>query len=368
MKKLIGLLVIFILFFLLTSCWEKNDDINIINNEIDNHNSDNIKSNSWILEENENTTKQEILNNKKLIMKNNNVFLQEEWKDNIALTTRATGETFEDLKRWIWVKHWDKTIYSYKIIADEWNYWLVKREWYWWNYDNWEFYWIPENFYIIDFNENIDELTLIETQNYLTDLDLTVRIKWDNIELIPSSDNNWINIVPDWNFWGRGDIEYSLLKENWFKQVWNEWIKYIKISDIIKEEKEVNNNIKLDAKYSNDNLIKEWYKLNNLWSIKEYYKEVITPESIEYWKWFTTRKTIYIEWNKVLDFEVNNWWWQNLIIHNPEIKEVIDLSQYSYPIQAIFIKWDWSKIIISDLDTIKLIDKSNWINKVIWER
>lgn len=367
MKNLLILTFIFSIVFL-ASCSQQENIENTTNTNLE----QNLQSEIQTEIENEN---EEIINTgtiqeeqvkevkktKSIALENFNVVLKEDWKTINKLTTRATGQKECD---WDAGDEWTKTIYNYKIIADNWNYGIVKREK--------EICWIPflhKTYFSIDL-ENDTELTEI------------LEMPYDVKEKVENNILKFIILEPQFIVENEADLDRSTilasdLKNDWFKKEWNDWVKTIDLKNIIKPEIKKEEKVeiqkieepKLDGKYSDENLKKNWYKLNNLWNIKEYYKEDLIPEKTDtdgmlISRWYSSWKTIYVEWNKVLDFEVNYDWWQSLIIWN----DVVDLTQFEWsPIQAIFW-WNGPKIIISDINTIKLVDKENGINKIIWSR
>lgn len=341
MKKIL----ILIITLLLSSCWTNdNTDMKetihwdwVTNTAQEIEIIENVKI--------ENIT--EISNNKELIKhKDWNIYLYENWTQIDYLTTKAkTCPEFSD----------GCEENTYTIINSKWDYAVVEKISQHWECSSIYYYWY-------NLNGNSDVLTeLYENKNCF--LSLNSNLNWNKLEITPTYPEMIIENEDQYSKWS---ILVSYLQEEWFVQNWSNWIKSINLSETLEEIKDIPNT--LTGIYSHDTLIKNGYKLNNLWSIKEYYKEVWTPPSEEFGRWFTTWKTIYIEWNKVLDFEINNWWGSNLIVNNPKIVSQINLSEYNYPIQAIFSSWEWAKIIINDLDTIKIVNKSKWINKTIWKR
>lgn len=349
MKNLIILTFIFSSIFL-ASCWKEENIENTINTNSGQNIQSEIKSETENKEiTNTGTIQVEPLKVEKksriLAIENFNIVLKEDWKTINKLTTKATGKKECN---WDAGDEW-KSFSTYKIIADNWIYWIIKKEeTFCWAETSITYFWIDL--------VNNTELTEIE-----------IRTFWAEAKL----ENNILKFIilsPEFiveNATDRWDIWVEDVKNEWFKKEWNDWVKIIDLKNIIKPEikKETKVEIqkteeaKLDSKYSDANLKKNWYKLNILWKIKEYYKEETTPESEEYGRWFTTRKTIYIEWSKVLDFEVNNLWWQNLIIKAP-ISTEISIQEYWdwYEFQKIF----WWNIIITDINTIKIGDKIIW--------
>lgn len=105
-----------------------------------------------------------------------------------------------------------------------------------------------------------------------------------------------------------------------------------------------------------DYFINNNFSLNSLWTIKEYY--------LKDWNEY---KTAYIEWNNILYFSINKSSnWNYLKINYPIILDV-DQNLWN-SIQPIFKEnVDW-KVIIIDLNTIKVINTTEWFNKVIWSR
>lgn len=360
MKKIFILTFIFSIVFLASCSTQEN-----IENTTNTNSGKNLQSEIQTETESEEITNtgtiqeepiKEVKKIKSIALENFNVVLKEDWKTINKLTTRATGQ--KECK-------WDKEIeefYVYTITNQNQNYWIVKREQYvcWAHYTWITYFWID-----------------LENNTELTELPIWWEIKTElenNIlKLIILYPETIVDVVED----ERIETSKKDMISNWFIQKWNDWVKTIDLKNIIKPEIKKEEKVeikkveepKLNSKYSDTNLKKNWYKLNNLWNIKEYYKEDLIPEKTDtdgmlISRWYSSWKTIYIEWNKVLDFEVNYDWWQNLIIWN----DVVDLTQFEWsPIQAIFW-WNGPKIIISDINTIKLVDKENGINKVIWNR
>ncbi len=341
MKKIFICASILLTIFLLTSCGSENVvDIETIKEKQAPINTIEEKQ---ILDKTEIEVKK-IENNKELIKHNDwNIYLYENWKQIDYLTTKAKKCSDEYCMSEI----------RYNIINSKRNYWIVHK------YER-AGECSQDTFYWYNFNGNSDVLTELY-ENWNCFLWLNTTLNWNQLELQIAYPEDVVKNVQ--NKW---EIDESFIIEEWFNNIWNNWIKTIDVTKLLEEKKDIPNT--LTGIYSHENLLKDWYKFNNLWSIKEYYKEVWTPPSEEFGRWFTTWKTIYVEWTKILDFEVNNWWGSNLIITNPKSAHQINLSEYNYPIQAIFTSWEWAKLIINDLDTIKLIDKTNGINKTIWKR
>jgi hypothetical protein len=375
MKKII-VLIIFSIF--LNSC--SNNEIWLdIKNNIDDRIEEEVKKNNN-LEEKANTQiiekKYNIQKAKKLIMKNNNIFVNEDWKKDIILTTKATWYrecNWNNKWKLIWAyvpkNWWPSWLVSYNILNNEWKYWIVEKY-----FNSCEGIWF-RTLYSINLNNNLSQDSeLIDINAFDFELSEFLKIDWNYIYIKIDANNvtNNKNIEERWMY-----FSWDIIKE-WYKKQWNIWIKKFDLLKIIPDtlsnnhniKKKLNNNLIKTWKYNHNNLIKKWYNLNKLSGINEYYKEVGTLPSMEYWKWFTTWKTIYIKWNKILDFEINNWWWQNLIVNNPKNISIIDLSKYNYPIQPIFNKnKSGSKIIVdSELNNIKLINKEKWIENTLWKK
>ena len=105
-----------------------------------------------------------------------------------------------------------------------------------------------------------------------------------------------------------------------------------------------------------DYFINNDYLLNNLWAIKEYYKVS--------WNKYNTA---YIEGNNILYFSIEETVDGNYL--SVKYPESIDVNTNLWNVyQPIFRKnADW-KVIIIDLNTIKVINNTNWLNKVIWKK
>lgn len=358
MKKILILsLILFSIF--LTSCWNEQNIQN--NNNTETEIQEIVKENK----ESEIVIEEKKVNKKILIMKNNNVFLNEEWKEDIVLTTKASGQ-----KECKWNK--DREEYSiYKIIQNNWKYWIVMKE----HYICWaHFTWIT--YFWIDLNSNSEELEPIYEDIWMFSKiqDNMFYVSIDNIDVSDSEEwmERWIELKSD-------------IINKWFKKEWNLWIKKIDLSKLLpnkKESKTINNNLIDSWKYSHTSLINDWYKLNKLEAINEYYKKIFHDEETEidkYWdeitllRWYTELNTIYIEWNKILDFSIEQNWWLSLYIKGENKIFSEDLTKYIsqtswYPIQPIFQKEAKVKVVIDDLDTIKVVDKNNWIDEILWKR
>jgi len=148
-----------------------------------------------------------------------------------------------------------------------------------------------------------------------------------------------------------------------------------KVDDLIPDEivkNEVNN-----SNLSEDNLLNNWYKLNRLWDVKEYYNTIILNKN----NWVYRNQTIYKKWNKILKFWITYAQWPQLEITYPihkyinldeldVLKDESDLYKvwFWYNIwQPILWKYDYKVIVNKNLDEIRIVNKDKWINKVIWK-
>ena len=122
MKKIFILTFIFSIVFL-TSCWKEEK----IENKQNTNSGKNLQSEIKTEIENKEITNtgtikqepvKEVKKIKSIAIENFNVVLKEDWKTINKLTTRATGQKECDLEWW---DEWTKTIYNYKIIAENWN-------------------------------------------------------------------------------------------------------------------------------------------------------------------------------------------------------------------------------------------------------
>lgn len=358
-------LIIPILLLLLSSCWS-NDSDNIINTSSWNIQQEEHKE---IIDQNEKQQVEEtkLQNHKKLIMKNNNVFLSEDWKEDIVLTTRA---------KWLDCERdmlWDVKIYSYEILKDSWDYWIVKRR----AELCWAYAWY--SYYLIDLNSNSDELTLLEDDLYKNDeYDYNIDLQWDILKFsIISFDNYFCDTLEDCSRW-TPYVWY--LKDDWFFKEWNNWVKSFNLKDILwNNDTQIQN--KYNSKYSHDTLIKQWYKLNKIWNISEYYKYTKEDNLQWNWWWVDNYKTVYIEWDKILEInwmnsDTTSWFMATIIISDWENSEMIDENEFwksdywkaIFPTQPIF-KQNQPKILIYEgLNEVKIVDKDLWINETIWKR
>lgn len=360
MKKII---IIVSFFILLSSCYKEE----IKQNE--------NKTISWsiqtwsILEETNTWSIQESSNKKELIKeKDGNIYLYENWIKIETLTTRATGKTECKIE--------NDEFYVYTITNQNSNYWIVKRE----QYVCWAHYtWIT--YFWIDLVNNTE----------LTELPIWWEVKTElennTIKITILSPETIVDKVED----ARIETSKEDMISEWFIQKWNDWVKIINLKDIIKaeikkEEKVETSKIeikkvetpKIDNKYSNDNLIKNWYKLNNIWNIKEYYK--ISKEDNNQWNWWLVYmyNTIYIQWDKILeiigsDSDTTSWFMASITIYDWKNTKIINEDEiwkfeYWFPIQAIFNE-NGPKILIYEwLNKVNIVDKSQWLSKTIWER
>lgn len=270
MRNLIILTFIFSSIFL-ASCWKQENIENITNTNSGKNLQSEIKTenkemiNTWTIQK---EPVKEVKKLRSIAIENFNVVLKEDWKTINKLTNKATGQ--KECK-------WDKDkeeYYVYTITNQNQNYWIVKRE----QYVCWAHYtWIT--YFWIDL-ENNAELTEIWT------IPFEVKEKLENNIL------KFIILEPQFiveNAIDRWDIWTEDVKNEWFKKEWNDWVKTIDLKNIIKPEikkeekveiKKVEE-VKLDSKYSDSNLRKNWYKFNDLWKIKEYYKEELIPEKFD---------------------------------------------------------------------------------------
>ena len=319
-----------------------------------------------------------------------NIYLYENWKK-IDYLTEIAGKIKKEEKfeNWfIWNKekfpHW--TI-EYSILNAKWKYGIVDK---WYNSNEWIWF---NKYYVINLNNNqksyrMEGIWFFNSGSFY-------KVEWDNL-LLKIDDSFVFNTTNDFrDCYTECNLKSDIIKE-WYKKQWNIWVKSIDLSKIAPDisdkniskkkvkksvNKNHNNNTIKTWKYSHNNLIKEWYKLNTIWDINEYYKIVYHDEVrekqsdwtyITLYRWYSENKTIYIKWNKILDFSSLLNWWSFINIYYPQIDKrganSRDIWNLSFDaVQPIF--WNVrDKIIITDIDTIKLISKEKWINKIIWKR
>lgn len=368
---------IILLLFFLVSCWNDKKlwlDIELNNQNVQTwniiqtwtENKEIIKSQSWTLIESqtwtikENEEKNKIVIKRKLIKKNNNIFINEEWKDDITLTTKATWKTECNLVNDEW------TIYEYTIVIDNWDYWIVKR------YEKhcWADWWNTTYFWI-SLSSNATDLVKIYDAPEFSELNIV--INWNNLYLTILSPDT-VDLEKDLVRW---TILSTDLKKDWFNKEWKNWVKIIDLIKLLKSNKK--EEVKVNDKYSNDFLIKKGYKLNQLGDIKEYYK----IEKSDNWQpqnegGLVSYKTIYIKGNKILDITWNDreWWATSWFISTITVfdwKNSYSISEdeydYTVPVQPIFKIKNSSKLIVdNNLNTVKMVNKEQWINKVLWTR
>ena len=355
MKKL---LISIFLFFVITSCWKNELWMNIEKNNENNTISWSVQT--WsILEETNTWSIQESSNKKELIKEENwNIYLYENWIKIETLTTRATKCIDEYCNGSI----------NYEIIQSKWNYWIVYKREQFWECGTTTFYWY-------DFSTNEELLTKID-ELWFCFLDFIWKINWNNLDIYIETPEYVVN-VPE-SKWEISKIDAIVA---WFIEKWNDWVKTFDLKDIIKPEIKKEEKIetpKVDNKYSNDNLIKNWYKLNNIWNIKEYSK--ISKRDNNQWNWWLVYmyNTIYIQWDKILeiigsDSDTTSWFMASITIYDWKNTKIINEDEiwkfeYWFPIQAIFNE-NGPKILIYEwLNKVNIVDKSQWLSKTIWER
>lgn len=417
MKKIYILLF---MFFLLFSCWTRQEKI--IDEGISTwvtsswtwseilaswtwNEAWNLEVNSWKIE----LVKEEkkVKNNRKLILKNKwNVYLSEPWKEDVVLTTRAK-----------WYKYCEeplgeKWIYKYEILISEWKYWLVGR-----TFEQCELPWI-KSLYWINLDNPINDKTVLTD---ISDKFSKIHFDWDTLNEIDmilnpyEYFNNWRFKVNKNNLhisidkktilleetdgpWYRTSVED--VKKFWFIDKWTYFEKILDLQKVLPDIKETENNITSDKKIKNnvsskipdkfkpENLIKQWYKVNNLWETKEYYKK----DEKSNWKiddiwWSVSHKTVYIRWDKYLYIEsITHWWhlwgawwtitienkdWEKYFNENDEVFSVFEeweIKNWELAVQTIFKRKDSSKLFVnSDLTRVTMVSLDWKINKVIWK-
>ena len=365
MKK-IQISIFILLSILLTSCsneWElwldiKENTIKTEKQEINQEIADKINTENQEIDE-----IKQITNNKELVKhKDWNIYLYENWKQIDYLTSKAKKCGTNEIECINEVK--------YDIINSNWKYWIVEKNERFW--ECWE-----KTFYWINLNTNAVLLDKIYT-NSICFLSLKANLNW--WKLIISVE--YPKYIVDRDVIDKWEIGAEDIKQDWFIKKWDNWVKEIEISDfvknkIIEEVKENNNN-----KYSHNNLIKDWYKLNKLWSINEYYKKISydNNQPQNEW-WLVDYKTIYIKWDKVLEITANyrEYWWTSWFSPSISISDWtntktffwVDIWEWEYfsPIQPIFKIKQSSKLIVdTELNTIKIVNKNVWVNKTLWKR
>lgn len=358
---------------------------------------------SWKVEEVkkvEDKKEENIKNNRKLILKNKwNVYLLETWKEDIVLTTRAK-----------WYKDCLESnlegFYEYKILVAEWKYWLVGRI-----FDTCESFW-PKNLYWINLNNSVNDKTAlidisdnfdnINSRNNLSVIlneyewsfeKWSFKVNWDKLyitrdkkTLLPKRTDEALYIA-----------SFDDLKKDWFIDKWDYFEKVFDLQKMLPDKKEEiveNENKKvleikenknnIPNEYKPENLLKNWYKVNNLWETKEYYKkEEKNTGSKDSPSWNTTYKTIYIKWNKFLYIESIIYWgnlrwagwsitikdknWSKTIEEYDEILSSLWIEfSWEIAVQSIF-KRQWTPKIFVNWDlTAITIKTDDWNKQVIW--
>lgn len=375
MKKILWIM----LCLLLVSCGQSDEEllgINASKQEIQEENIIETATGEVMIQENVwdevQSVQKPIANNKELIMKNHNVFLREPWKEDIVLTTRAKGIKECSQTSFSW------GFYTYEILFSAWDFGLVERK-----YDSCEWFW-TYSYYTINLNNQANSDTeMTEITEYFSGIDRgyfmwsfeieindsILRIKiWDDT-------STWFAwVVKSENDVNRWNISESEAIKEWFIFEWKKWVKEINLVEVIPNiEDFLNNNSisKLPKEYQHDALLSEWYKVNKLWDITEYYRE--TP----LWGSIIDYETIYIKYEKILDIKAHysDWGamsWDILYIKvwDGVTKETIDLPYYGdyFPIQPIFKKSDIKMMVDNELNKISMVFKERDINEVIWTR
>lgn len=231
MKKIILIITISII---LVSCWNNQlwmnieDDVNnskinsgssissieTTDNETDVNNTE--INDDLSINKIETVEVEAITNNKKLIMKNYNVFVQEEGKEDIVLTTKAS-----------WQKecrsdNWYEPFITYEIMQDSWKFWLIEKTL---NSCAWR---VIITHFTINLNNNLNKdsvVTEIKERTYWEYLD-EIKVEDEKLVLKIRSD-----IIVD-EIEERYQISKNEIINSWFIQKWDFWIKYIDLNSI----------------------------------------------------------------------------------------------------------------------------------------
>lgn len=387
MKK--SFLYILVLLFI-TSCWKNELWLDLENTQ---KSSTWQLTESWIVKNNSQTwvLTQKITSDKpkdvmSIAIENFNVVLKKNWTTIDKLTTKATWN-----KECDYDSTEDQYQYKYTILNDNWKYWIVERETYkcWTDYPEKTIFWID----LLNWNELSEIYSPWFTILVKTDLNENLLNISIDIDVVETESEEMAYA-----------ISKPTLQKKWYKQIWQNWIKTINLTDFfnnkISQKDIVNENIIestnntstnnwTSKKFQESDLLKNWYKLNNLWEIKEYYKATISDNNQPQNEGWTLifYDTIYIKWTKYLQITWNNYyeWWTsgfeptiyvNDGINNTKLVKIYDYDLF--PIQPIFNKDYANKIfdktypfkltVDSNLDKISVVDKSKNINDVLWNR
>lgn len=373
MKKIFLILT---LSFILFSCSNKEEN----NDNSPTTSSWNIIINTWSLNNtgainqtltwtNTEVKVEEIIKVKKEIRKeDNNLSLYEGNKKIWTLTTYWNTENIDTWKCW----NNEKTFISYDIISQDENFGVVEKH----IYTCWMDRWTTE-YFAMNFNNSKVELTNI-TEKMWYSLEKANSIKYINWSVIITF--LW-NSVVDW-YWDPFTAWIEELKEDGFSKNWNDWTKIIDLNTFLKPSEKIES----DNKYSEENLLSNWYTLNNIWDIKEYYKTIKSDNNQENNAWWLIEyHTVYLKWDKMLEIIANDYgWWgtswfiPNITIFDWQNKHYFsanDLYEFHVslmdilPIQPIFKVPNKAKLLIdNNLDNVKVYDKEQSINAVIWKK
>ena len=309
-----------------------------------------------------------IILNKEIKKEWNNLFLYQGDKEIWELTTFWNTPTIDTIKCWIDMK----TFISYNILSQDENFGFVEEN----TFPCWMDRGTKE-YFAMNFKNSKVELTNI-TEKMWYSSEKANSIKYFNWSVIITF--LWDSVI-DW-YWDPFTAWIQELKEDGFSKNWNDWAKIIDLNTFLKPDEKVENN----NKYSEENLLWNWYTLNNIWDIKEYYKTIKTDNNQENNDWWLIEyHTVYIKWNKILEIIANDygWWGTSWFIPNITIFDwqgryyfsSNDLSEFhvslmdNLPIQPIFKVSNKAKLLIdNNLDNVKVYDKDQSINAVIWKK
>lgn len=315
-------------------------------------------------------------NNKKLEKHDDgNIYLYENWKQIEYLTTKAEkcidryGAWENDCMGYV----------NYEIVNAQWNYGVVHKHTQGWECGS-------DVFYGYNLNGNSSSLTELYEVWYCF-LQLKSAFNWNTLEVYVEYPE-YIVETPE-NKW---EIEISFIKSEGFVQKWDTWVKTIDVAKLLPDIKEpqpqnTQKSSSWDAKYQHQNLVAQGFKVNKLGSITEYYKtestfDGMTQEEImnHNHPWFKYYSVIYVQGDAVLDMlyiVANDNSSIDLQINNPQsktpyvVKSMYDYADYwespDYPLFPIFWKTH-VKIIISDINTVKLVNTEKNLSQTLWKR
>lgn len=235
-KTIISLLV---LVLAVTSCSNEKDlwlDIEIKKPSLETTQEETIKEDvrDENIQINENNTKVDLeevktyKNNKKLIVKDYNIFIREEGKEDIVLTTKASGHTeckYDDNMNLIWAYKEDGIpwIITYEIINEEWKFWLIEKFFNncWWGG--------KITYYAINLENELDQDSVVtEIKNLPFWWDYYSEVSVHNEDLI-------LKIMSDYvvkEISNRWEILLNEVKNSWFSKEWDFWVKSIDLNQI----------------------------------------------------------------------------------------------------------------------------------------